>query len=135
MSVSEVDELDEVDVALINDLLTSATTGAAEPLRTDFERREPRCRICRDETVRVRVNELLDWRGAPIILGRGKTHVVTYADILRDLEPLNKGRPDKRDRITYDSLWVHAKRHYDHAAVTAYWRARMHKELMNALRG
>ena len=26
-----------------------------------------------------------------------------------------------------------AKRHYDDAAVTAYWRARMHKELMNAL--
>ena len=84
--------------------------------------------------MRVLVNELLDWHGAPIILGRGKTHVVTYADILRDLEPLNEGR-DKRDRITYDSLWVHAKRHYDDAAITAYWRARMHKELMNALRG
>jgi hypothetical protein len=62
--------------------------------------------------VRVLVNKLLDWHGAPIILGRGKTHVVTYADILRDLEPLNEGR-DKRDRITYDSLWVHAKRYYD----------------------
>ena len=37
---------------------------------------------------------------------------ITYADILRDLEPLNEGR-DKRDRITYDSLWIHAKRHYD----------------------
>jgi hypothetical protein len=74
-------------------------------VRTDFERREPRCRICRDESVRVLVNKLLDWQGAPIILGRGKTHLVTYADILRDLEPLNKGR-DKRDRITYDSLWV-----------------------------
>ena len=46
----------------------------------------------------------------------------------------NEGRDDK-DRITYDSLWVHAKRHYDLAATTAYWRARMHKELMNALRG
>ena len=109
-------------------------TRAAEPLRADFERREPRCRICRDETVRVLVNKLLDWHGAPIMLGGGKTHVVTYADILRDLEPLNKGR-DKRDRITYDSLRVHAKRHYDDAAVTAYRIARMHKELMNALRG
>ena len=109
-------------------------TGAAEPLRADFERREPRCRICRDETVRVLVNELLDWHGAPIILGRGTTHMVTYADILRDLEPLNKGR-DKRDRITYDSLWVHAKRHYDLAGITAYWRARMQKELMKALGG
>ena len=78
--------------------------------------------------------ELLDWHDAPIILGRGKTHVVTYADILRDLEPLNEGR-DERDRITYDSLWIHAKRHYDLAGIAAYWRARMHEELMNALRG
>jgi hypothetical protein len=109
-------------------------TLAGDSFTPDFERSEPRCRICRDETVRVLVNKLLDWHGAPIILGRGKTHVVTYADILRDLEPLNDGR-DKRDRITYDSLWVHAKRHYDHAGVTAYWTARMHKELMNALRG
>ena len=101
-------------------------------MRTDFERREPRCRICRDESVRVLVNKLLDWHGAPIILGRSKTHLVTYADILRDLEPLNEGH-DKRDRITYDSLWVHAKRHYDHAGIAAYWRARMHKELMKAL--
>ena len=96
----------------------SPCTGPPSALRADFERTEPRCRICRDETVRVLVNKLLDWHGAPIILGRGKTHVVTYADILRDLEPLNKGR-DKRDRIAYDSLWVHAKRHYDHAAITA----------------
>jgi hypothetical protein len=29
--------------------------------RADFERREPRCRICRDEAVRVVVNELLAW--------------------------------------------------------------------------
>jgi len=109
-------------------------TRAAEPVWADFERREPRCRICRDETVRVLVNKLLDWHGAPIILGRGKTHTVTYADILRDLQPLNTGR-DTKNRITYDSLRVHAKRHYDDAAVTAYWRARMHKELMHALGG
>ena len=100
----------------------------------DFERREPRCRICRDENVRVLVNKLLDWHGAPIILARGKTHAVTYGDILREPEPLNQGR-DKKDRITYDSLMVHAKRHYDDAAVTAYWRARMHKELITALGG
>ena len=79
--------------------------------------------------MRVLVNKLLDWHGAPIILGLGKTHVVTYADILRDLEPLNKGR-DKRDRIAYDSLWVHAKRHYDDAGITAYWRARMHSPII-----
>ena len=109
-------------------------TRAAEPVSADFERREPRCRICRDGTVRIFVNDLLDWRGVPIILGRGKIHRVTLTEILRTLEPLNEGR-DKRDRITYDSLWMHAKRHYDDAAVTAYWRARMHKQLMNALGG
>ena len=77
-------------------------------MRADIERREPRSHICCDETVRVAINELLDWHGIPIILvilGRGKTHLVTYADILRDLEPLNEGRAD-RDRITYDSLWT-----------------------------
>jgi hypothetical protein len=109
-------------------------TRAAEPLWADFERREPRCRICRDPDVRRLVNQLLDWRGAPIILGRGKTHRISYTDILRDLEPLNEGR-DKRDVITYDSLWIHAKRHYDLAGITAYWTARMHKELMKALGG
>jgi hypothetical protein len=67
-------------------------------------------------------------------MGRGKIHVVTYANILRDLEPLNEGS-NKRDRITDNSLRVHAKRHYDDAAVTAYWIAWMRKELMNALRG
>ena len=93
-------------------------------MRADFERREPRCRICRDEAVRILVNELLDWRGVPIILGRGKIHRITLTEILRDLEPLNEGR-DKRDRITYDCLWVHAQRHYDLAGIAAYWRTRM----------
>jgi hypothetical protein len=93
--------------------------------------REPRCRICRDETVRILVNELLDWHGGPINLGRGKTHLVTYADILR---ALNEGR-DKRDRITYDSLWIHAKRHYELAGIAAYWRSRMDRELRKALGG
>jgi hypothetical protein len=124
----------EDDGGFIEDSLKSSMAREHEPLGAPFERREPRCRICRDETVRVLVNQLLDWHGAPIILGRGKTHVVTYADILRGLEPLNERR-DKRDRITYDSLWVHAKRHYDLAGLTAYWRARMRKELINALGG
>ena len=31
--------------------------------------------------------------------------------------------------------WVHAKRHYDLAGIAAYWRARMDKELRNALGG
>jgi hypothetical protein len=97
----------------------SPISRADEPVRADFERREPRCRICRDETARRLVNELLDLRGVPIILGRGKTHRITLTEILRDLAPLNEGR-DTRRRITYDSLWVHAKRHYDVAGIAAY---------------
>jgi hypothetical protein len=99
-----------------------------------LERKEPRCRICRDEAVCVLVNQLPDWRSAAIILGGSKTHVVTYADILRDLDPLNEGR-DKRDRITYSSLWIHAKRHYDTAGKAAYLKTWMDKELRKALVG
>jgi hypothetical protein len=58
----------------------------------DFEPVEPRCRICRDPDVRRLVNDLLDWRGTPIILGHRKTHRVTLADVFRGLEPLNEGR-------------------------------------------
>ena len=80
--------------------------------------REPRCRICRDEAVRILVNELLDWHGAPVILGRGTTHLVTYADILRELEPLNEG-VTRGTGSHYDSLWIHAKRHYELAGIVA----------------
>ena len=106
-------------------------------MRADFERREPRCRICRDETVRVAVNERLDWRGVPIFLGRGKFHRITLTEILRDLTPLNEGR-DKKNRITYDSLWVHFQRHYSLAGQVTYRGARMAKEFKKfkqALRG
>ena len=86
-------------------------TRAAEPVRADFDRREPRCRICRDETVRSLANELLDLRGIPIFLGRGRFHRITLTDIMRDLAPLNEGR-DERHRITYVGLWNHCQRHY-----------------------
>ena len=89
--------------------MAGTTTRTAEPVRADFDRREPRCRICRDETVRSLANELLDLRGIPIFLGRGRFHRITYAEILRDLAPLNEGR-DQTDQISYHSLWVHAKR-------------------------
>jgi hypothetical protein len=131
MSVSEV------DVALIDDFLMSTMTSAAEPLRADFERREPRCRICRDETVRSLANELLDLRGIPIILGRGKIHRITLTEILCDLATINEGR-DKKDRITYNSLWIHFQRHYSLAGITAYRRTLMSKEFRKfkeALRG
>ncbi len=96
-------------------------------MRADYERREPRCRVCRDETVRVVVNKLLDWRGVPIIRKGRKAHRITLTEIPRSLEPLNEGR-DQRDQITYDNLWVHGKRHYDFAATAAYRRTLMAKE-------
>ena len=100
----------------------------------DFERIEPRCRICRDPVMRHFVNQRLDWVGTPIIKHRGKSHTITYADILRALEPLNKTR-DERERVSYDSLWVHARRHHDVAAVAAYHTDRKIKELLKTLGG
>ena len=108
-------------------------TVGTELVRGNFERREPRCRVCREEALRIWVNSLLDWRGTPIIRGGRKTHVVTYADILRELEPLNEGRAQK-DRITYSCLWVHARRHHDVDAVAAYEVSRMVQRLVKALR-
>lgn len=104
-----------------------AMVQKTKALRTALRRREPRCRICRDEAVRNHVDQLLDWVGLPIIQGPSKVHVVTYADILRDLEPLNGSRTTK-DRITYDSLWIHAKRHYDLDGLLDYWGRRVEKE-------
>ena len=110
-----------------------STETSAE--RARIEPREPRCRICRDSDVRRLVNDLLGWRGVPAILeGGNKRRPITYTDILGMLEPLNEGR-DTKDRITYDSLWVHAKRHYDLDGIAAYWSARMHRELRKALGG
>jgi hypothetical protein len=71
----------------------------------------------------------------PVILeGGNKRRRITYTDILGMLEPLNEGR-DRRHVITYNSLWIHAKRHSDLAGTAAYWRARKDKELRNALGG
>jgi hypothetical protein len=106
----------------------------AGSVRADIEIGESRCRICRDEAVRVVVNDLLDWRGVAVNLGRGKTHRITVTEILRTLAPLNEGR-DKGGRITYDSLWIHSRRHYDLAGIAAYWSTRMFKEFKKALRG
>ena len=48
-----------------NHFLISTITRVAEPVGADFERREPRCRICSDAGVRAVVIELLDWRRCP----------------------------------------------------------------------
>ena len=61
-------------------------------------------------------------------------NVLSQAEILDSLESLNKSR-DARDRITYDSLWVHFQRHYSFAGKAAYWNARTYKEFKKALGG
>lgn len=97
-----------------------------------FERIEPRCHVCRDEELRVRVNELLDWCRVPIAWRPGRAvRAVSYADILRDV---NESR-DEADWITHASLRVHAKRHYDFDAVVGYWATQMDKKLRSALDG
>jgi len=48
-----------------NHFLMSTITRVAESVGADFERREPRCRICRDAGARAVVIELLDWRRYP----------------------------------------------------------------------
>ncbi|WP_319436184.1 hypothetical protein [Mycobacterium sp. RTGN5] len=105
---------------------------AAEPVRTDLLRREPRCRICREESLRIEVNAMLDWRGVPTFEKGGKSHRVTYAEIFRDLEPLNEGR-DKKDLITYSALWNHARLHYNLAGVASYLSAQLDKKLRKGL--
>ncbi|BCP12374.1 hypothetical protein MINTM020_44720 [Mycobacterium paraintracellulare] len=97
-----------------------------------FERVEPRCHICREEEVRVRVNELLDWRRVPIAWRPvGAVGVVSFADVLREV---NGGR-DEADWISHASLRVHVKRHYDLDAIVAHWAAQMDQALRNALDG
>src|SRR6476620_7683207 len=59
---------------------------------------EPRCRVCRNDEVRQRVNDLL-------------TGGASYAMVLRALEQDN-ARLDTRDRVTIDSIRHHTKRHF-----------------------
>ena len=59
---------------------------------------EPRCRICRNDEVRRKVNALL-------------TGGASYAMILRTLEQDN-AKLDKRERVTIDSIRQHTKRHF-----------------------
>ena len=59
---------------------------------------EPRCRICRNDQVRKKVNDLLA-TGA------------SYAMVLRALGEDN-AELDKRDRVTVDSVRNHTERHF-----------------------
>ena len=59
---------------------------------------EPRCRVCRNDQLRTKVNDLL-------ASGAG------YAMIARALEDDNAAL-DKRDRVTVDSVRTHSARHF-----------------------
>ncbi|MGA9676324.1 MAG: hypothetical protein WBR28_14100 [Mycobacterium sp.] len=59
---------------------------------------EPRCRVCRNDEMRTKVNDMLA-AGA------------SYAMIQRALDEGN-ARLDKRDRVTTDSVRNHAARHF-----------------------
>jgi hypothetical protein len=69
---------------------------------------EPRCRVCRNEDIRKKVNDLLA-SGA------------SYAMISRAIEDAN-GSLDKRDRVTIDSVRNHTARHFpvQHVARATY---------------
>ena len=59
---------------------------------------EPRCRVCRNDGVRRKVNDML-------------ATGLSYAMILRAIENDN-GQLDKRDRVTIDSVRNHTTRHF-----------------------
>ena len=59
---------------------------------------EPRCRVCRNDQIRKKVNDMLA-EGA------------TYAMIVRNLEPDNV-KLDTRERVTIDSVRNHTARHF-----------------------
>jgi hypothetical protein len=69
---------------------------------------EPRCRVCRNDGVRKKVNDLL---------ASGSS----YAMILRALQDANASL-DKRDRVTIDSIRNHTDRHFpvQHVARATY---------------
>ena len=59
---------------------------------------EPRCRICRNDSMRRKVNQLL-------------AIAAPYAGIVRALAPDN-AELDTRDRVTIDSIRTHATKHF-----------------------
>jgi hypothetical protein len=65
--------------------------------RNDFHL-EPRCRVCRDEQVRTKVNDML-------AIG------VSYAHVVRALGEHN-ANCDRRDQVTIDSVRNHTQRHF-----------------------
>ena len=87
MSVSEA----------VRDLVDDTVKSTELATRNGFHL-EPRCRICRNDSVRGKVNQMLAM-GAP------------YAGIVRALAPDN-AELDDRNRITLDSIRTHTTKHF-----------------------
>ncbi len=87
MSVSEA----------VRDLVDEITESSALVPHNGFHL-EPRCRICRHDGMRRKVNQML-------------ATAVPYAGIVRALSADNAGL-DKCDRITIDSVRTHAAKHF-----------------------
>jgi hypothetical protein len=83
--------------ALADVLDETAVLNGLAPRHNGFHL-EPRCRVCRNDTLRIKVNDLLA-SGA------------SYAMILRALGEDN-AELDKCDRITIDSIRNHTTRHF-----------------------
>ena len=83
--------------AILDDVDESVASIELAPYINGFHL-EPRCRVCRNDQVRKKVNDLLA-TGA------------SYAKILRTLGEDN-AKLDKRDRVTIDSIRNHCTRHF-----------------------
>ncbi len=83
--------------AILDDVDESVASIELAPHINGFHL-EPRCRVCRNDQVRKKVNDLLA-TGA------------SYAYILRTVEQDN-AKLDKRERVTIDSIRNHTVRHF-----------------------
>ena len=82
----------------VHDIVDKTTESIEFAARINGFHLEPRCRTCRHDQVRTKVNDLLA-TGA------------SYAMILRALGEDN-AKLDKRDRVTIDSIRNHCTRHF-----------------------
>jgi hypothetical protein len=85
-------------VEMVRDVVDESMESMELVARTNGFHLEPRCRVCRNDLVRKKVNDLLA-SGA------------SYAMILRALGHDNAAL-DKRDRVTIDSIRNHTARHF-----------------------
>ena len=82
----------------VEDYLGEAVDSIELPALLHKVRLEPRCRICRSDDVRKKVNDML-------------AGGLSYSMILRALKEDN-AKLDKRDRVTIDSIRNHTARHF-----------------------